>query len=527
MSEFIVSRCLVTDVSNLQLIGEAALLIAVLGALSIIYHILIIPLISPLRDLPTPAQEPLIKRLFREPNGNDFLRWIEEVPNSGLIRYFGFLNTERVLLATTEAARTIHEGDTKIYFRPKSAKAFLCRLTGGGLFAAEGVQHSAQRRELTAAFKYRHLKELYPTFWEKTTEVLEALSDELGGSSKIVDVDDWAARGTLDAIGLAAFAYDFRSVADPETDLVRQYRKAFMPGNSGGRVRKLALIIPIRVLFRLPMKWNRDAEACIAAVRATLHRVVQKRQFEAVAGDDRHSDLLNVILRSRQFTATDVIVSQCMTFLAAGHEAPALALGWTLFELSKNPDWQQRLRNEIRANVPSPAADGTIDAARIDELPLLEAVVKESLRFWAPVPRSTRVSSRATIVAGRRIPAGRLLILSSYSMNRATRNWGSNAGIWNPERWLGSSEARSMGGSIDRQAFSTFSHGTCVRSCIGKQFAHSEVLVFLAGLVGRFEWTLEDVPHLAPGTVEADHDSTIVLKVVGGLKLRAKVVRGW
>ena len=51
--------------------------------------------------------------------------------------------------------------------------------------------------------------------------------------------------------------------------------------------------------------------------------------------------------------------------------------------------------------------------------------------------------------------------------------------------------------------------------------------MFLAALVGRFEWTFEDLPNLPPGTVEADHDSGITLKVQGGLKLRAKVVPGW
>ena len=240
-----------------------------------------------------------------------------------------------------------------------------------------------------------------------------------------------------------------------------QYRTAFLPGKSGARIRILAHIIPIRILFSLPMKWNRDAKACIATVRTALRRIVRHHQSEYVLDKGQHSDVLSVVLRSPQFTETEEIVSQCMAMLAAGHEASALALSWTLFELSKNPDCQQRLRDEVRANVPSPAVDGTIDAAQIDQLPLLEAVVKESLRFWAPVPRSTRVSSEATVVAGRRIPAGTLLILSSYSMNRATHNWGPDAGTWKPQRWLGDPEAKSMGGSTDRQAFSTFSHGMC------------------------------------------------------------------
>jgi hypothetical protein len=48
-------------------------------------------------------------------------------------------------------------------------------------------------------------------------------------------------------------------------------------------------------------------------------------------------------------------------------------------------------------------------------------------------------------------------------------------------------------------------------------------LVFLAGLVGSFEWSPAD----SKGIVEPDHDSTITLKVNGGLHLAVKEVGGW
>jgi cytochrome P450 len=152
-------------------------------------------------------------------------------------------------------------------------------------------------------------------------------------------------------------------------------------------------------------------------------------------------------------------------------------------------------------------------AAQVDCLPYLEAIVKELLRFWGPVPRQTRIPTRPVTISGQLIPPKTPVLVSFYAMNHMTEKWGSDAASFHPERWLGSPEARAFGGGKNRYAFSTFSHGA--RACIGQKFAHYEILVFLAGLVGRFEWKFADIFGLLPGTVRVDHASTVMLKVTG------------
>lgn len=492
-----------------------------------IFRVFLAPSFSANRHLPTVQQGPVLKRLFKEPNSIDFLRWIEEIPNDGLIRFHGVLNGERLLVTTTAGTRVVHDGDTKDFHRPPAAKAILTRLTGGAIFAAEGREHAAHRKEMTPAFKHRHLKELYPTFWAKTVELVQSLQSHCGVSDKntVIEIDDWVSRGTLDAIALAGFGFDFKSIAVPGSELVRKYRTAFLPGKSAARIRILANIVPIKLLFNLPMKRNRDAKACIQSIRSALYPVVQKRQAEA-AKETAQQDILSVMLESPLFkNNTNLMVSQCMAFLAAGHEASALSLGWTLYELSNDKTRQDKLRQEIRANLPSPSSGTPIEASQVDRLEYLGAVVQESLRKWGPVPRQTRMSPRAMTVSNHVVPKNTPLVVSFYAMNRMQENWGPDAQEFKPERWIGSTEAKALGGSKDRFCFSTFSHGA--RSCIGQRFAHYEVLVFLAGLVGAFEWSFVDKDGLASGTVMADHDSTVMLKVAGGLELAVKRVDGW
>jgi hypothetical protein len=85
------------------------------------------------------------------------------------------------------------------------------------------------------------------------------------------------------------------------------------------------------------------------------------------------------------------------TFLVAGHETTATLLSWTLFQLSTHPAVQAELRAECRARpLPSAAAQGNnpLDVAELERAPLLDAVLRETLRVNSPVSESGRVAVR-------------------------------------------------------------------------------------------------------------------------------------
>lgn len=61
------------------------------------------------------------------------------------------------------------------------------------------------------------------------------------------------------------------------------------------------------------------------------------------------SDLLGLLLEvdDRQKLNMEEIIDECKTFFLAGHETTSHLLTWTMFLLSSNPDWQQKLREEV------------------------------------------------------------------------------------------------------------------------------------------------------------------------------------
>lgn len=123
-----------------------------------------------------------------------------------------------------------------------------------------------------------------------------------------------------------------------------------------------------------------------------------------------------------------------MTFLVAGHETTATSMIWAIYLLCKHKDIQSKLRQEIRAKIPSLAHD--ITPSDIDDCSYLQAFCSEVLRLWAPVSLTMRVAAKDTVIAQQVIPKGTTIILAPWAINTSEALWGSDASEFRPERWL-------------------------------------------------------------------------------------------
>jgi cytochrome P450 len=99
-----------------------------------------------------------------------------------------------------------------------------------------------------------------------------------------------------------------------------------------------------------------------------------------------------------------------------------------------------------------------------DKLPYLDAVIKETLRLYSPLPASEpRTSPIDSVIDGYTIPANTVVSMSPYSLHRNTDIFPDPL-QFNPERWLGATQqVREM-----KKWFWAFSSGG--RMCIGQQW---------------------------------------------------------
>lgn len=172
-----------------------------------------------------------------------------------------------------------------------------------------------------------------------------------------------------------------------------------------------------------------------------------------------------------------------------------------MWELSKRPRLQAELRQELLTLSPSlryplvELGDGSLpllpSPAAIDSLPLLDAVVRETLRVHspapAPLPRITPSSSEGIAIEGYdRIPGGVKVSSSSYTLHRISEVY-PQPFEWLPERWLdpGPGKIHDM-----RRLFWPFGSGG--RMCLGSNFALQEIKLVMAAVYSNYTTSIVD-----------------------------------
>ncbi|KAL1882485.1 hypothetical protein Plec18167_002901 [Paecilomyces lecythidis] len=476
--------------------------------------------------------------LFIESPGSRCLRWMQEMPDAELIRYYLVGNMERILVVSPKALSEVLTLKSYDFRKPDLARISLERITGNGVLLAEGDEHKRQRKNLMPAFAYRHVKNLYPVFWAKAAEMVQMIGDELRREPKSEDktiiAGDWASRATLDAISIASMGRDFDTLRDPDNELNNHYRRLLMEPSVAIRILFLVamFLVDLRFFQMLPLKRNRDVKEASVYIRTVARQLVREKKERlekktrdansnsnetVMASDD--IDIMSVALTSGGFSEEN-LVDQMMTFLAAGHETTASAFQWVVYALCKHPEIQSRLRDEIRANLPSPSSlpTTTISASVIDSLPYLNAVCNETLRFYPSVPLTIREAARDTTIVGQHIPKGSILVLAPEATNRSKELWGEDADKFNPERWMGPGRANT-GGAETNYAFLSFLHGP--RGCIGQGFAKGELACMVAVAVGRFEMELKNPD------AELKTRRGVTVSPIDGVEAKFKVVEGW
>lgn len=425
--------------------------------------------------------------------------------------------------------------------KPASMRWGLSRILGVGLLLAEGDEHKSQRRNLLPAFAFRHVKDLYATFWKLSREGVQAMTEQvlsdaakgpllddekLPANTAVTEVGGWASRMTLDIIGVAGLGRDFGAIHNPNNELNQTYRTLLSPSRQARLLDILRLLLPGWFVDLVPIKRNGTVTHAAAFIRQTCRDLIEEKK-EKLANNKLHDlDILSVALESGGFTDEN-LVDQLMTFLAAGHETTASAMTWAIYMLCLHPDVQTRLREEIRSRLPSLTdEEATVTSQDIDSMPYLNAVCNEVLRYYPPAPLTVRETALDTTILDHPIPKGTRVMIVPAAINRSKELWGDDGDKFNPDRWLPRFEGdkgAASGHAVSNYAFLTFLHGP--RSCIGQAFAKAEFACLLAAWVGRFGFEVRDRAELDERNMEIK--GGITSRPAKGLFVKATVLEGW
>ncbi|KAL1594379.1 hypothetical protein SLS60_010139 [Paraconiothyrium brasiliense] len=174
----------------------------------------------------------------------------------------------------------------------------------------------------------------------------------------------------------------------------------------------------------------------------------------------------------------ELLYGESRLIISAGSETTATALTFIFMQLATHPAIMRAVRQEYRER------EATYHCQR--PLPLLDAVIHESLRLW---PSLFFLGQRVTPTDGlqigsRFIPGNTIVQIQPFVMNRDPRNFASPDDFI-PERWTTRPEL-----VINREAFLPFSTGPY--DCVGKRLAYMEMRSVIAKVVGEFDVCLPE-----------------------------------
>lgn len=185
--------------------------------------------------------------------------------------------------------------------------------------------------------------------------------------------------------------------------------------------------------------------------------------------------------------------SELMDHVLAGQETAGLALTYLVWRLSRRLEVQAELQAELlglKPNMQAAVIDGKRsteipDLKQLDNLPVLHAVLIETLRLHAPIPGP---QPRQSPCSGGRIgdyviPGGVRVAALAYTLHRDEDVF-PDPESWDHTRWLASHATEDELARRNKQ-FWAFSSGG--RMCVGSNFAmHGKCLFHVACIFLRF-----------------------------------------
>ncbi|XP_056226005.1 cytochrome P450 4F3 isoform X1 [Seriola aureovittata] len=391
---------------------------------------------------------------------------------------------------------------------------------GQSLLLSNGEVWSRRRRLLTPAFHFDILKNYVVTFNTSANTMHDKWRRLVAEGRTNLEMFDHITLMTLDSLLKCAFSYNSNC-----QESTSEYVSAIVELSD--------LIIDRRLKILHHWDWiywktqqGKQFKKALSVVHRFTREVVQKRraligqqketETDFTKAPQRKRDFVDIILLSKdedgQGLTDEEIQAEANTFMFAGHDTTASAICWTLYNLARHAEYQERCRQEVMDLMQGRDRE-EIEWEDLANLTFTTMCIRESLRLHSPVQAVTRKYTQDMVLPGNRtVPEGTICLVSIYGTHHNPTVW-TNPYEFEPLRFdPADTENRSS------HAFIPFSSGP--RNCIGQKFALAELRVVVALTLLRFRLTLGVNPELGSSSGGVRRLPQLVLRAEGGLWLQ-------
>ncbi|XP_049532441.1 cytochrome P450 4d2-like [Anopheles darlingi] len=404
---------------------------------------------------------------------------------------WGLLNDHMVIVSSAENVE-------KVAMAKKTQKSgfyeFIELWLGQGLLISKGEKWFQRRKIITPTFHFKILENFAEVFNREVDVLVENLRQH-ANSGREFDIYEPVSLYALDSICATSMGVNINAQHDPTNQYVRDVK----------RMSELILLRIFHVLasfpqvywYLMPHAW--EQRKLIGRLHAFTDAVIQRRRKQLLSskqtGGTVSFDMNEENLYSkRKETFLDLLLSVTIdgqplsdldireevdTFMFEGHDTTTSGISFTLYQLAKHPDIQERLFQEIIDTLGPDYRTVPLTYSTLQNFKYLDMVVKESLRLLPPVSIIGRRLVEDLELNGVTVPAGTDITIQIYVIHRNPEVF-PDPERFDPERFADESTQRR--GPYDYIPFSIGS-----RNCIGQRFALMEMKITLVRLLANYQ----------------------------------------
>jgi len=387
--------------------------------------------------------------------------------------YFGGVK-EAIVTTDPVVIQHVLKTNSENYHKSEIQVKRMGHFLGKGLLTTEGEAWRTQRRLIQTGFERKQLEALSSIMQDSLADSL--LDFDRQARIGPVDIYPLMMKITFGMVGRSLFGARLKEEDIDLISLAISTIQEFM-------VRQT--IQPyLNPWFAVSGQLRRHEEMRTRAFGVLLDYI--RRRREEAPGHDLLQILMDARYSDGQGMSDELVLSESMQLLVAGHETSSNALSWLLYLLSSRPDCIDRVRQEFD----SVLGEKPLSYSDVSKFEFTTQVILEALRLYPPfwmVDRMALADDRAGDIA---IPRGSTVVVFIYGVHHSPQYW-ENPESFDHERFT----------KVKEKLHRPFAHlpfGAGPRGCIGGNYAMLQILMILSVLLRKYDL------RLVPGqTIEA------------------------
>ena len=379
--------------------------------------------------------------------------------------YFGGVK-EAIVTIDPIVIQHVLKTNSENYHKSEIQKKRMGRFLGKGLLTTEGEAWRTQRRLIQTGFERKQLEVLSSIMQDSLADSLRDFDRQARIGA--VDIYPFMMKITFAMVARSLFGTRLNeedidlislAISTVQEFMVRQTIQPYM-----------------NPWFAVSGELRRHWEMRNRAFGILLDHI-QRRRKEVAS-----HDLLQILMDARYSDghgmSDELVLSESMQLLVAGHETSSNALSWLLYLLSSRPDCVDKIRQEFD----SVSGENPLRYSDVPKFEFTTQVIMEALRLYPPfwmVDRMALTDDRAGDVD---IPRGSTVVVFIYGAHHSPLYWES------PENF--DQERFSKAKEKLRTPFAHLPFGAGPRGCIGGNYAMLQMLMILSVLLRKYDFCL-------------------------------------